>query len=188
MKKKQFRWTEKEIRYLERNYIKQPVSETAQHLGRTESSVKHKASKLGIYSYKYECEYLNATAVAKCFNITTDHFLTFVDAGLQYELAVVYNHQTCLLFSAEKIWKWMEENKHRINWAKYEKGSLLPEPKWLNNTIAEYTTPNKHKRFSESEINSIKTMQKRGMTNREIATILGRTYYSVKTISKNLWK
>lgn len=82
----------------------------------------------------------------------------------------------------------MEENKHIINWAKYKKGSLLPEPQWLNDAIAEYTTPNKHKRLSESEINNIKIMQKRGMTNREIATILGRTYYSIKTISKTLWK
>lgn len=186
MKQRQFKCTESEIRYLERNYIKQPVTITAKHLGRTENSVKHKASKLGICNYKYE--YINATEAAKCFGISTCHFIKLVDKGLPYEFSVMYEHQNVLLFSAENIWKWMEENKHIINWAKYKKGSLLPEPQWLNDAIAEYTTPNKHKRFSESEINNIKIMQKRGMTNREIATILGRTYYSVKTISKNLWK
>ncbi len=186
MKQKQFRWTESEIRYLKRNYINQPVSDTAKYLGRTESSVKHKASRLGICNYKFE--YINATEAAKCFGISPVHFIKLVDYGLPYEFSVVYEHQTMLLFSAVKIWKWIAENKHRINWAKYRRGSLLPEPEWLDEVISEYNTPNKHKRFSNTEINMIKSMQRKGMTNKEIAAVLGRTYYSIKTISKNLWK
>lgn len=107
MKQKQFKWTESEIRYLERNYIKQPVIITAKHLGRTENSVKHKASKLGICNYKYE--YVNATEAAKCFGISTCHFIKLVDKGLPYEFSVMYEHQNVLLFSAENIWKWMNK-------------------------------------------------------------------------------
>ena len=31
-----------------------------------------------------------------------------------------------------EFWKWAETHKDVINWKKYERGTLFPEPSWIN--------------------------------------------------------
>lgn len=59
-------WTEWEMQYLEKKYLKQPISVTAKRLGRSVESVKQKASRMGLNRYM---DILSAKPLARCFGV-----------------------------------------------------------------------------------------------------------------------
>lgn len=179
-------WTDSEVKYMKRYYLRQPVEDTAAFLNRSIFSVKGKARNLGL-NYYYG-DLLSAKIIAKSFNSDVSVVLKWIN---KYDLKcrkVKCHNQTRYLIDIEDFWKWAKENKKLINWSKYESKSLLPEPKWLAETIDEYTSYNHRKKLSSLELEQIKMMQTSGMSNKDIANAIGRTYYAVLHISKKLWK
>lgn len=178
-------WTEQEEKYMEKKYTSQPVETTAKKLDRTIVSVKRKAAKMGLNHYADE---LNARTLANCFNVDVAVVIKWID---KFDLPckkVVCKNQTRYLIQMDEFWKWAEKNKGIINWSKYEEMSLCPEPMWLKQAIDEYGTPNSRKRFTEQEIIIVKNLLHRGLQYREIAEEIGRSYYSVSHLCRNIYK
>ena len=89
---------------------------------------------------------------------------------------------TCRLVTVDNFWKWAKNHQDLIPWAKYERYSILPEPKWLNDTIKSYAIKNNRKRITPIEKQQVIKMRKQGMSFEEIAVKMNRTTDSIKHI------
>ena len=176
-------WTKKEERYIVRNYLRQPVKLTAQKLNRTESSVKHKAERLGLNHYMSG---LNAKTLAKCFNSDVSVVIRWIKKfNLPCE-KIVCETQKRYIIDDCKFWHWAEKHKEIINWSKYDRRSLSPEPDWLDNVIKNYTTVRSRKRYTEYEIVRIKNLLHKEKSYREISNEMGRSYDGIRKLCRNL--
>lgn len=70
---------------------------------------------------------------------------------------------------------WAKANKNVINWTKYDYMTLALEPEWVRQEKFSCKEPNKGKAWTVTEINSTKSMLRRGMSYKDIAKELGRT-------------
>ena len=177
-------WTEKEENYMIKYYLRQPVKKTAESLGRSEYSVKRKASKMGLNHYT---EYLSAKVIAKSFNSDVDVVIRWIEKFNLPARKVICDNQKRYLIDPDVFWEWAFKNKSKINWSKYIKGSILPEPDWVEIEKKIYKFPNNRKKFTTQEKNRIKILLQRGKSYQEIADEIGRTYYSVSHICRNIY-
>ena len=177
-------WTKQEESYMEKKYLKQPVEETAYRLNRSISSVEHKASRMKLNHYT---DGLNARTVANCFGVDTRVVIRWIN---KFELPcrkVECSNQTRYIIENDEFWKWAEQHKEIINWSKYERMSLFPEPKWLYDTIKNYKTVKTRQKYTEYEIVRIKSMLHKGLSYREIANQLGRSYYGISDFCRKIY-
>ena len=177
-------WTDWEVRYLEKKYVGQPVERTAKKLNRTINSVKRKAAKLDLNHYT---NFLSAKVVAKCFNVDTKVVLRWINKFNLPCKKVVCSNQTRYLIDGNMFWKWAENNKDIINWSKYEKQSLLPEPDWLKETIRNYSTPNTREKYTDDDIVKIRVLLGKGLSYAEISKETGRTYDGIKHLCGTIY-
>lgn len=175
-------WTQEEIDYLEKWYEKRGTDFIAKNLNRTKYSVRRKAQTLGYNSYV--CAELYVKTVANCFNCDSSVINRWID---KYDLSyktVKRGKNTCKLIDVKTFWKWAENHKDIIPWQKYESQSMLPEPKWLKETIRNNKTKNNRKPITSIDKIRVCNMRNKGKTFEEIAIELNRTVNSVK----HIWK
>ena len=173
-------WTENEVAYLEKYYERRGVDYIAKRLNRTSQSIKRKAQSLGYNAYL--CEDLYVRTMAKCFQSDSLVVNRWIRLGLPYRL-VQRGQSSCKLISVKDFWKWAEKNKNIIPWNKYERYSILPEPKWLNEAIkASFALKNNRKPITYAERQKVVYLKKSGKKINEIAIALNRTPDSIKHI------
>lgn len=73
------RWTQEEIKYLEKHFRSKKISEIAAHLGRSEASVHNRASELGLY--KLDGEGYTLTAVCEGMGCHHDTVTRWIKQG-----------------------------------------------------------------------------------------------------------
>lgn len=178
-------WTEQEIIYLNRRYLKQPVSRTAAFLNRTESSVKRKASRIGLNHY---ADNLTAKSIARCFHTDVSVVIRWINKLGLPAYCINCTTETRFIIEADKFWKWAEDHKDKINWAGYELKSILPEPEWVNEIVRAYPKKRSRKKITEHEKNQIRNMLRKGMSYKEISEQIGRSYYSVNHICRTIYE
>lgn len=177
-------WTQKEESYMKMRYLSQPIKTTAEKLDRTENSVKRKACKMGLSHYN---DSLNAKTIARCFNVDVSVVIRWIK---KYELPcsqVICKNQTRYIVNPSTFWGWAEHHKDIINWRKYEKMSICPEPAWLDTEIKQYIAPKSREKYTQEEIVRIKNMLHRGLKYKEIAVQMGRTYYGISHLCRNIY-
>lgn len=176
-------WTDKEIRYLENNYNKYDVAYIAERLHRSKDSIKRKAQRLGYNAYI--CNDLYLTSVAKSFNSDISVVKRWIK---KYDLPCNYIQRgqiKCGLISIKQFWKWADAHRDVIPWIKYERYSILPEPKWLHEVISLPKNKSHRKPITLYEKTFVITERRKGKSFKEIATILNRTEDSIKHIWRN---
>jgi len=177
-------WTEEEVAFLEKYYERRGVDYIAKRLNRTLHSVKRKAQKLGYNSYVVPDLYVRT--VAACFNCDSRVINRWIDKFDLPAFTVKRGQLTCKLINAKKFWKWAEHHKKLIPWEKYTRSSILPEPKWLPETLKEYSVQNNRKRITDWDIRTVIRMKHQGYRDKDIAEVLNRTLDSVKHIWKQV--
>lgn len=177
-------WTRQEETYMERRYLLQPVEKTAEKLNRTIYSVKRKAAKMGLNHYTNS---LNAKTLAKCFSCDVSVVIRWIE---KFDLPckkVKCSNQTRYLIEVKNFWEWAAQNRDVINWSRYERKSLCPEPDWIDRAIESYNTPKSRKKFTQNDIIVVKNMLHNGLSYREIAEKIGRSRYSVNHLCRNIY-
>ena len=170
-------WTEQEVNYLKSRYLKQPVSVTAEKLNRTKQSVQKKATKIGLKHYY--TDYLSAKLIAKCFGLDTTVPIRWIEKLGLPARKVVCGNQTRYLIDPEDFWEWAEEYKDKINWTNFQENSIVPQPRWVHEQKLNFKTRNHRKRFTEQDRVLMMGMLRKGMSYKQIAEAMGRTYNSI---------
>lgn len=174
-------WSKTEDEYLYNHYSKQQIEVTASHLKRSIYSVKQRARRLNINCYM---DTIGARAIARCFNSDISVVIRWIAklnlpaTKIPYGNTFRYHIDTC------KFWEWAYEHKDKINWSKYQRYSLPPEPDWVYEMIKNSHALNSHKDITDEEILTIQWMAKTGHNNEEIAKQLNRSICSIKHIKE----
>ena len=178
-------WTEKEVRYMERNYERQPAAVTAKRLKRTIYSVRRKAETLKMNAYV--TDQYSASMIAKCLNVNVRVIIRWIEKYGLKATNISYATQTRYLIDAEEFWAWAELNKPLVNWANYTLLTILPEPDWVEKECANSHTKRRHMPVTLNEKNEIRGMLRKGLSYEDISRKVGRTRYGVAHIGKTIW-
>lgn len=155
-------WTEKEVRYIERNYERQPAAVTAKRLKRTIYSVRRKAETLKINAYV--TDQYSASMIAKCLNVNVKTIIRWIEKYGLKATKISYATQTRYLIDADDFWVWAELNKPIVNWANYTLLTILPEPDWVEKERANSHTKRHHMPVTLNEKNEIRGMLRKGLS------------------------
>lgn len=177
------RWTKDQEEMLLNSYGETTLKTLASKLGRTQENVKAKYKRLtGSQSFLAASGKLTSPMIAEGLGV---HRKTVTEWIRKYDLvANRYTDSTMshILINDRDLWNWMKDNKERIDFTKCTLGVLVPEPLWYKEEVklAKLTKIAKRKEWTMKEIQMGVEMRKEGLTNRQIAEKLNRSYDSVK--------
>lgn len=175
------KWTEKELDYLFAKWGVLPPKTIAKSLKRTESGVRYKAYKLGLGDVRNNIDGLTIYKLAEALNISQSVVMNFINLyGLPSKKFVVSDKQEITYININDFWKWLEQNKERVDFRKFERYSLGNEPSWVEEQRrADHYDVKKQKHYSEWtawEVTELKRMLNEfKYTRYEIAEALNRT-------------
>ena len=129
-------WSEEDIEYLRENWGNKSVPTIAAHLHRSEEAVTLKVSKLKLGSFlqngdRYVTKHFLCQALGYGGGTSGYMTISFIEnRGLPTHKQKV-STQTFDVVYIDEFWKWAEKNKSFLNFSKFEKYALGPEPKWV---------------------------------------------------------
>jgi hypothetical protein len=181
-------WTQKELDYIEENWGKKSIKTIAKTLGRSINGVKIKARKVGLGNAIYSLDGVTISQLAQALNVSyswtlKDIWIKKYDFPVKYKITCKERRYAYICL--DDFWKWAEEHKHLINFAKLEKNILGIEPAWVNEKrSADYdnlTYKSTNKEWTPTEdrmlINMVKSYK---YTYPELASALHRTEPAIK--------
>lgn len=150
---------------------------------KTFENITLKARHMGLDTIKDAYNIITIKDVCSAFNYTNANI--FKSWGLPCER---FDKDTKYYYvDIKKFWKWAYDNREKINFKKYEMGSLLPEPKWLIPYRKEQKEKDRHA-WTEQEEAALKLYKKHGKTNAYIAAKLGieekKVYEKVRNLKR----
>ena len=130
-------WTEEEITYLEERWGRIKTKTIAKNLNRSISAVKQKAIRRGLGPALRSSDYMTIYDIATAFNKNYSSIMQiWVDNnGLRFEERTFVEKMSYKVIKPKDFWRWAEQNKGLINFAKYERYALPDEPDWLLDKI-----------------------------------------------------
>lgn len=176
------RWTTDEIDYLKENIGFRRIKDIAKTLGRTETAVTIKLKRLGLGSTRSVSGKVTSGELAQIFGIDRNTVKWWIiHHGLPATKKVTCKKRKYTLISPENFWDWAKDHRERIDFSKVAKNSLPPEPSWLDE---ERRNPSFQKRnyrgWSTKEDQMLAAYIDEGLSYKEIAEIMNRSFYSVE--------
>lgn len=183
------RWTVEEDEFLSDYWGVKPFNRLRNELGRSDNSIRWRATVLGLGPY---IESMDGYTLRQLANAIGMHHTSVHRWVTHYGLPAVKrvngtNRKTYCI-KPEDFWKWAEANVNRINLSGMEELALGPEPDWVRDKRLKdkERRVNREKRaWSTGEIEKLVTLQQKGLSTREIASMIGRSQASVKV---KLWR
>lgn len=129
-------WTSEETEYLRENWGNVSMDSISKHLNRTKVAIQLRASRLGLgpfldNGYKYVTRH--ALLVALGYKSDSYKKISWIqNRGLKTHRIKVKNQSFDVIYLNE-FWKWAYENQYFLDFSKFEKYALGPEPKWVSN-------------------------------------------------------
>ena len=129
-------WSEEDIEYLKESWGNKSVPTIAAHLHRSEEAIKLKVSKLKLGNFlqngdRYVTKHYLCQALGYGGGTSGYMTISFIEnRGLPTHKQKV-STQTFDVVYIDEFWKWAEKNKSFLNFSKFEKYALGPEPKWV---------------------------------------------------------
>lgn len=127
------KWTDEEVEYLQDKWGTISIKTIAKNLGRTVAAIKMKSQKIGLSDARFCFEGITLKQLAEATNISYSTYQNWVKSydfpikkkvfAQTYKVKVVYYND---------FWEWAEKNKQMINFSRFEKGILGPEPAWVD--------------------------------------------------------
>ena len=126
-------WSTEEVDYLEDKWGVTSITGIAKHLGRTINSVKCKAYKSGLQRFIDQGEYVTFNQFTKAIGYGGSYSylekrLRKLDFPIKLKASVKMRYKVVYI---EDFWKWAEQHKQDISFAKFKKGMLGEEPAWV---------------------------------------------------------
>lgn len=176
------RWSDEEIEYLQKEYGRITVPTIAKKLNRTNLSVIQKASRLDLGPACEAQGTITAAELARTLGRRTSVILRWIyKNGLKSTLKIAKEKRKYQMIKVKDFWKFAREHPEFMKWELYERNTLPPEPKWLDEEIQNYfktRNKNKDKVWSKVEDCYLLAYYNKDMMIKDIAEILGRSEMS----------
>lgn len=130
-------WTAEEMNYLESKWGQYSLATIAQKLGRTEHAIRKKAYKLRLGHQLDTGGTMSARALLSALGYLdcTDSYADVMRKWLANGLPVSYRRCGKMLYyriHLDSFWRWAEQHRDMLNFARFEKGALGEEPGWVS--------------------------------------------------------
>ena len=127
-------WTKQEIDYLKENWGARSVGALAKTLKRTENAVKLRASRLKLGPHLAADGRISLQQLYIAIYGSTAgggySMHRLIDAGIPFKKHRI-GKSTVRVINMEDFWKWAEENKHMLDFSRFEPLVLGVEPGWV---------------------------------------------------------
>jgi len=139
-------WSEEELELLEDKWGSTSIPGIAKSLNRTINSIRCKAQKIGLERFIDQGEYVTFNKFIKAIGYSGSYSyllkrLLKLGFPLKHKKAVNMSYKVVYI---KDFWKWAEQHKQDISFAKFKKGSLGEEPVWVvEKRKADLTNPSK---------------------------------------------
>jgi len=161
----------------------------AKRLNRSPKAIERKVERMGLINTKLSSGLISAHELSKALGVSHKLLLKWRE---QYGLPLMKKN---IRFGARKqnswhiypneFWEWAENHKEILNWNKYKRDSLFPEPDWLEKAIIDCNKPKNTKRLWTPEEDNLlwDLFYTKGLPQKEIAK---RMHRSVSGVEKRL--
>ncbi|PHV72158.1 hypothetical protein CS063_01395 [Sporanaerobium hydrogeniformans] len=174
------KWTKEEIEFLEESYGQLSVEAIANRLNRTLSSIDNKSYRLGLGAIADAGEYITFNRVAQVLykkpNSSCRDYLIAHGIPVKKKKFIT---TTFLIVYPKDLWKWLKENKDKVNFKYMEPGDFgYPEPKWadIKRQSDKANAKFNGRPWSRSEEKQlIFLVNQYKYTNRQLSVLLNRT-------------
>lgn len=180
-------WTKEEIEILEDKWGTVSIPQIAKVLNRTVHSIKCKAYKIGLGTFIDSGEYVTFNKFTKAIGYDGSYGylekrLLKLEFPIKHKKSIKMNYKVIYLMD---FWKWAEQHKQDISFAKFEKGMLGKEPKWVEEKRkADLTNPSKlnhNRKWTQAEDNLlIEKTKSCKYTYKDLAKDFNRTENAIK--------
>lgn len=184
------RWTDEETEYLLKKYGRMTLPTIAKKLNRTTKGVESKALRLGL-GHSYEAQgNVTAAELSRAIGRAKTTVLRWIHRnGLKTTLKITNKKRKFHVIKIKDFWEFAKENSSFMKWELYERGSLLPEPLWLDEEIKRYyetRNKNEDKHWTKTEECYLLAYYNQGKQAKEISNLIGRSEYAVRNRLKKL--
>lgn len=130
------RWTENELKYLERFWAQLPSSVIAKSLNRTLRAVQSQAARLELgrrteYDDNINLSIFLRTLLNRNSKPSVHDYKRYFASGAPY-LKLTNTKRSCYLVNIDKFWQWAEKHRETFDLTKIEPLVFGKEPKWLS--------------------------------------------------------
>ncbi|WNF07235.1 hypothetical protein [Brevibacillus borstelensis] len=179
-------WTPDDISYLEDNWGAVSIKHIAKKLGRTVNAVKLKSQRIGLGDPTLHYEGITISQLMKALDKSYSSVYVWIRKyGMPVKEKLFAQAMRVKVISYDDFWKWAEQHKELLNFAKMEQGILGPEPEWAKvKRSADQLRSQKTWQsvaWSEAEDQQLRQLVKlSGMTYPRLAAHFNRTEASIK--------
>lgn len=185
-------WTQEQIEYLESKWGVVTTTYLANKLGKSVNAVNLKANRLGLGDNLHSGEEITVNQLFKALGISGSlswYLKRFEKAKFPYRHKKIIQKKYRVI-NIEKFWKWAEDNKQLLNFARFEKGSLGKEPDWVAiKRTADKMHPSKENWnrpwSNRDELRLIELTKSNRYTYKDLAATFKRTEAAIK---RRLWE
>src|SRR5699024_9485679 len=181
-------WTQEEVDFLEDEWGVMAIDSIARKLNRSFSSVHNKAQRLGLGD---PLTHIDGITISQLSQVLNKHYGILENWINKYNFPARRKRVTLkkrvLIVHYSDFWKWADENKQMLDFARLERLSLGPEPDWVEvkrkaDEIRLLHRPKPHNTaWSKYDDNHLKWMLERGRyTYPEISDELKRSEGAIK--------
>lgn len=126
------KWTVEEVEYLQEHWGAISIPSIAKKLNRSIYAIKSKAYKTGLGRHIHHGEYVTFNQLIKaigqkcnysCYSTKLQNY----GFPMRYRKSINKSYRVVYI---EEFWKWAEQNQTKLDFSKFEKNMLGPEPEW----------------------------------------------------------
>ena len=179
------KWTKEEIEYLKEKYGKISIGKIAKNLGRSETAVKIKRTRLGLGLFLENGDYITFRQLILALGYTDSPNRLKKQWIEKRGLPVIkkkIENGTFTVVYIDEFWKWAEKNKSYLNFSRFPKYALGAEPDWVS-VKREYDLKNSKmeiRKWTDEEREHLKSLLNTyKYTYKEISEILNRSEVSI---------
>lgn len=173
-------WTPKEIEYLKENWGNKSVDKISKRLGRSSNAICIKIQRLGLGSFfDNNYKYITKNQLLKSLGSNSGYGYINIswvkNRGLKTHKVKIKNG-TYDMIDIEEFWEFAYENMNFLDFSKFEKYALGPEPDWVEQ---------KRQRDIRKKIHFVKTPWTRQEDER-LEFLLSKKKYNYRELSLKL--
>lgn len=135
---KHTKWTQEQIDYLCEHWGNKSIPTMSNALDKSINAIKLKAGRLGLGRHIHSGKDITFNQLLKAFQYSsgyTEQKKKFIRHGFKFTSKKTLK-KSYLMVNISDFWKWAENNKNILNFAKLKSGDLGPEPKWVSDKRA----------------------------------------------------
>jgi len=181
--KEKRRWTDMEDEYLNLNIGTLSINHICKRLNRTKLGVYQRLEVLGINGVKDNIEFLTARMLSKLINKDCKTVLNWIknEKLIAKKVKVTNNKNGIYKIMIEDFWEFAYSNKNLLKFGLIGKNSIVPEPEWVEVERRKESDIINFKRWTEKEIEYLKTLFKNGYSDESISRLIKKSIPAIKS-------